>query len=70
MIRKPEWLRRYRQALVDIAGMSRQEAFDHLVNNKNEFDYGYSPEWYVREEMACGKCIAKVIDAFDGTEVH
>jgi hypothetical protein len=52
-ISKSEWHKRYREALVELAGMTKQQAFDYLVQNKAFFDYGYTPSWYVKEEMAC-----------------
>lgn len=50
---KTEWHKKYRELLISEGGMTRQQAFDYLVQNKAFFDYGYTPEWYVKEEMAC-----------------
>jgi hypothetical protein len=54
-----------------MAGMSKQQAFDYNNQNKHFVDYGYSPEWYVREEMSCldNYSIFKVTHAFDGKVV-
>ena len=70
---KPEWHKRYRELLVSEAGMTEQQAFDY--NNENckfGVDYGYSPEWYVREEMACldNYSIFKVTHTFNGKVVN
>jgi hypothetical protein len=70
-ISKAEWHKRYREALVEMAGMTKQQAFDYLVQNKHFFDYGYSPTWYVREEMACLDNYAefKILHTFGGKVV-
>lgn len=71
-ISKTEWHRRYRELLVSEAGMTKQMAFDYTMENKHFFDYGYSPEWYVREEMACmdNYSTFKVCHVFDGKVVN
>jgi hypothetical protein len=33
--------------------MTKQQAFDYNNQNANFVDYGYSPEWYIREEISC-----------------
>lgn len=70
-ISKAEWHKRYREALVSLAGMTKKQAFDYLLKNKHFFDYGYSPHWYVREEMSCldNYSVFKICYTFDGTVV-
>jgi len=65
---KPEWHKTYRDLLVSMAGMNKQQAFDYNNQNMHLVDYGYSPEWYVREEMACldNYSIFKVCHMFGG----
>lgn len=69
---KAEWHMKYRELLVSMAGMSKQQAFDYNVQNQHYVDYGYSPEWYVREEMSClyNYSTFKVCHTFDGKVVH
>ncbi len=71
-ISKALWHKRYRQALQEIGGMNNQQAFKYLIDGKGEFDYGYSPEWYVKEEMACTHnfAIFKVCYIFEGKVVE
>lgn len=70
-INKADWHKRYRKALQEIAGFTNQQAFRYLIDGKGEFDYGYSPEWYVKEEIACTNNFVtfKVCYAFDGKVV-
>jgi hypothetical protein len=72
MTSKTDWHKRYRELLMSEGGMTKQQAFDYLIQNKAFFDYGYSPEWYVKEEMACLDNYAeyKVCHKFDGTVVR
>lgn len=49
-----EWHQRYILALMKNAGFSQKQAEDILYKADGLFDYGYSPEWYVREELNCG----------------
>lgn len=69
---KVEWHKRYRELLVSEAGMTKEMAMDYMMSNKEYFDYGYSPEWYVREEMACmdNYSTFKVCHAFNGKVVN
>lgn len=55
-----------------LAGMTSSEALKHMMDNKNPFDYGYSPSWYVLEEMAVKKdeTIEKVLKTFNGKVVN
>jgi hypothetical protein len=68
---KAEWHSKYRELLVSQAGMTKQQAFDYNNQNTHFVDYGYSPEWYIREEMSCldNYSIFKVIHTFDGKVV-
>jgi hypothetical protein len=71
VLNKAEWHNKYRELLVSMAGMTKQQAFDY--NNQDRYvDYGYSPEWYVREEMSCldNYSIFKVTHTFDGKVVQ
>lgn len=69
---KTEWHKGYRKALVELAGMNERMAFDYNKDNLHFVDYGYSPSWYVREEMACldGYAEFKVCHTFDGKVVR
>jgi hypothetical protein len=68
---KAEWHKGYRKALVELAGMSEKMAFDYNKENLHFVDYGYSPSWYVREEMSCLSDYAeyKVCHTFSGKVV-
>ncbi|MCP4987381.1 MAG: hypothetical protein GY928_15395 [Colwellia sp.] len=44
-----EWHKEYQRILVDEVGMSKKEANLHL-QKAADFDYGYSPGWYLVEE--------------------
>ncbi len=35
---KVEWHRKYRELLVSMAGMTKQQAFDYTMENKHFFD--------------------------------
>lgn len=69
---KAEWHKLYRELLVSMAGMNKQQAFDYNMQNVHFVDYGYSPEWYVREEMSCldNYSTFKVCHTFDGKVVR
>ncbi|RLA40472.1 MAG: hypothetical protein DRR06_17405 [Gammaproteobacteria bacterium] len=69
---KAEWHSTYRELLVSMAGMSKQQAFDYNNQNKHFVDYGYSPAWYVREEMSNldNYSIFKVTHTFNGKVVR
>jgi len=69
---KAEWHKGYRKALVELAGMTEKQAFDYNKENLHFVDYGYSPSWYVREEMACLDNYSefKVCHVFEGTVVR
>lgn len=68
---KAEWHKIYRGLLVSMAGMNKQQAFDYNNQNAHLVDYGYSPSWYVREEMAClsNYSVFKICHAFEGKVV-
>jgi len=68
---KAEWHKGYRKALVELAGMNDKMAFDYNKETLHFVDYGYSPIWYVREEIACldNYSIFKVINTFGGKVV-
>ncbi len=70
-IDKAQWHKRYRELLVSEGGMNKQQAMDWLLQGIPFFDYGYSPEWYVKEEIACLDNYAtfKICHTFDGTVV-
>lgn len=70
-ISKIEWHRKYRELLVSLAGMTREQAFAYNMENKHFVDYGYSAEFYVREEMSCldNYAIFKVTHTFQGKVV-
>jgi hypothetical protein len=53
ILSKSDWHKRYRELLESEAGMTKQQAFDYNNQNSNFVDYGYSPEWYIREEISC-----------------
>ncbi len=62
----------YRQLLVSIAGMTTQQAFDYNMQNIHFVDYGYTPIWYITEEISClnNYSIFKVCHKFDGRLVN
>lgn len=72
VVSKTEWHKKYRELLVGEAGMTKEMAMDYLMSNKQFFDYGYSPFFYVKEEMAClsGYSVFKVCYMFGGKVVH
>ncbi len=47
-----KWHAEYKTLCMKLLGMSRNEAEAHFKTAK-DFDYGYSPIWYVIEEMNC-----------------
>lgn len=69
---KTEWHRKYRELLVSEAGMPKKMAMDYMMENKQFFDYGYTPAWYVREEMSCldNYSTFKVCHTFGGRVVN
>jgi hypothetical protein len=71
-LNKAQWHKKYREALIALAGMTSSEALKHMMDNENPFDYGYSPTWYVLEEMAVKKdeAIEKVLETFKGKVVN
>jgi hypothetical protein len=49
---KELWKQQYITLCVELLKMSRLDANVHYARAP-EFDYGYSPLWYVKEEMNC-----------------
>ena len=47
------WHKEYKRLLIKMAGLTEQQAKARLSDGVGEFDYGYSPIWYVREELYC-----------------
>ncbi len=72
MIDKVKWHKRYRELLVSEADMTLEQAFVYNMENKHFVDYGYSPEFYVREEMSClnNYAIFKICSTFEGKVVN
>jgi hypothetical protein len=68
---KHEWHKKYRELLVSMAGMTKQQAFDYNNQNNHYVDYGYSPCWYVTEEMSCldNYSVFKICHTFAGKVV-
>lgn len=52
MIDEHKWRVEYKRLCCELLGMNKFEAESHYQGAK-EFDYGYSPLWYVVEEMNC-----------------
>lgn len=53
MIDEHAWRAEYKKACQELLGMTKYEAEAHYQNG-HTFDYGYSPSWYIREELNCG----------------
>ncbi len=48
-----KWRSDYKTLCQEIVGMDEFEAERHIQSG-GVFDYGYSPLWYITEEIACG----------------
>jgi hypothetical protein len=58
MIDEHKWREEYKRLCCELLGMDKFEAERHFQGAK-EFDYGYSPIWYIREEILNGFVKAK-----------
>lgn len=53
MIDEHAWRNEYKKLCRDLLGMTKPQAESHY-QNAPVFDYGYSPIWYIEEEINCG----------------
>ncbi len=53
MVDELKWRNEYKKLCQEILGMDEFEAERH-VQNGGIFDFGYSPLWYITEEINCG----------------
>ncbi len=53
MIDEHKWRSEYKKLCRELLGMTKPEAERHF-QNAPDFDLGYSPLWYITEEMNCG----------------
>jgi hypothetical protein len=52
MINEQDWKKEYKRLCCDLLGMSTGEAEIHF-QAAPDFDFGYNPRWYLREELNC-----------------
>jgi len=52
MIDEKKWKEEYIGLCLGFHGMTEREAKKHF-EEAPDFDYGYSPLWYIKEELNC-----------------
>lgn len=53
MINEQDWKKEYKKLCCDLLGLTGPEAEIHF-QSAPDFDFGYNPCWYVREEILNG----------------